>query len=187
MVLNASRLMPALRSRYCGIALYLSNSACQDAASSGGSTPVTGFHSTIESPDSVSRVAPPTTTVTTISAATASSHSLTARRCAGAGGGTLAMRMRTLPCWRRRGPYSSPAAAAIARGRPMPIRLRKLIGAVALIALVVTWALVAMALAQAPAIKTNGLIEVVYYVVAGLGWVLPAMPLIRWMSRPDAT
>jgi hypothetical protein len=27
---------------------------------------------------------------------------------------------------------------------------------------------------------------VIYYVVAGLGWVLPAMPLIRWMSRPDA-
>jgi hypothetical protein len=55
---------------------------------------VTGFHSTIERPDSVSRVAPPTTTVTTISAATAKSHSLTARRCADAGGGTLAMRMR---------------------------------------------------------------------------------------------
>ena len=68
----------------------------------------------------------------------------------------------------------------------MPVRLRKLIGAVALIVLVVTWALVAMALAQAPAIKANGLIEVIYYVVAGLGWVLPAMPLIRWMSRPDA-
>ncbi|MGA7487628.1 MAG: DUF2842 domain-containing protein [Xanthobacteraceae bacterium] len=68
----------------------------------------------------------------------------------------------------------------------VPIRLRKLIGAVALIVLVVTWALVAMALAQAPAIKANGLVEAVYYVVAGLGWVLPAMPLIRWMSRPDA-
>jgi hypothetical protein len=67
------------------------------------------------------------------------------------------------------------------------IRLRKLIGAVALIVLVVTWALVAMALAQAPAIKANGVIEVIYYVLAGLGWVLPAMPLIRWMSRPDAT
>jgi Protein of unknown function (DUF2842) len=66
----------------------------------------------------------------------------------------------------------------------MPIRLRKLIGAVALIALVLTWALVAMALAQLPVIKANGLIEVIYYVVAGLGWVLPAMPLIRWMSRP---
>jgi hypothetical protein len=68
----------------------------------------------------------------------------------------------------------------------MSIRLRKLIGAVALIVLVVTWALIAMALAQTPAIKANGLIEVIYYVVAGLGWVLPAMPLVRWMSRPDA-
>ena len=43
-----------------------------------------------------------------------------------------------------------------------------------------------IALAQAPAIKANGLIEVIYYVVAGLAWVLPAMPLVRWMSRPDA-
>ncbi len=67
----------------------------------------------------------------------------------------------------------------------MPIRLRKLVGAVALILLVLTWALVAMALAQAPAIKASRLLETIYYVVAGLGWVLPAMPLIRWMSRPD--
>jgi Protein of unknown function (DUF2842) len=65
----------------------------------------------------------------------------------------------------------------------MPIRLRKFIGAVALIALVTTWALVAMALAQLPVIKANGVIEAIYYVVAGLGWVLPAMPLIRWMSE----
>jgi hypothetical protein len=68
----------------------------------------------------------------------------------------------------------------------MPVRLRKFIGAILLITLVVTWALVAMALAQAPAIKANGVIEVIYYVVAGLAWVLPAIPLVRWMSRPDA-
>ena len=68
----------------------------------------------------------------------------------------------------------------------MPLRLRKFICAILLITLVVTWALVAMALAQSPAIKANGLIEVIYYVVAGLAWVLPAMPLVRWMSRPDA-
>jgi hypothetical protein len=68
----------------------------------------------------------------------------------------------------------------------MPIRQRKLIGAVALIALVVCWSLVAMALAQLPAIKANKWVEGFYYLVAGLGWVLPAMPLIRWMSRPDA-
>jgi hypothetical protein len=67
----------------------------------------------------------------------------------------------------------------------MPIRLRKLIGAVALVFLVTVWALVAMAVAQFPAIKANGVIEAIYYVVAGLGWVLPAMPLIRWMTvRP---
>src|SRR5262245_6243158 len=67
----------------------------------------------------------------------------------------------------------------------MPIRVRKLIGAILLIVLVATWALLAMALAQSPLVKANGVIEVIYYVVAGLGWVLPAMPLIRWMSRPD--
>ena len=65
------------------------------------------------------------------------------------------------------------------------IRLRKLIGTVVLIVLVVTWALVAMAVAQFPAIKGNGLIEVIYYVVAGLGWVLPGMLLLKWMLRPD--
>jgi hypothetical protein len=68
----------------------------------------------------------------------------------------------------------------------MSIRLRKLIGAVALIVLVTIWSLVAMAVAQFPAIKAHGAIEVTYYVVAGLGWVLPGMLLVRWMSRPDA-
>lgn len=67
----------------------------------------------------------------------------------------------------------------------MPMRLRKFIGAIVLIALVVCWSLAAMALAQLPALKANKLVEFIYYVAAGLGWVLPAMPLIRWMSRPD--
>jgi Protein of unknown function (DUF2842) len=53
----------------------------------------------------------------------------------------------------------------------MPVRLRKFVGAIMLIALVVTWALLAMALAQSAVVKTNGLIEVIYYIVAGLGWV----------------
>lgn len=69
----------------------------------------------------------------------------------------------------------------------MPIRLRKLIGAVALLALVIGWALIAMAFAQFPAIKGNGMIEAIYYVVAGLAWVLPAMPLIRWMTGSRKT
>jgi uncharacterized protein DUF2842 len=67
----------------------------------------------------------------------------------------------------------------------MPIRLRKLFGAIMLVVLVLTWALLAMALAQSAVVKANGVIEVIYYAIAGLGWVLPAMPLVRWMSRPD--
>ena len=64
------------------------------------------------------------------------------------------------------------------------MRFRKLIGAVALFALVLTWALVAMAVAQFPAIRDNTVLSILYYVIAGLGWVLPAMPLVSWMSRP---
>jgi hypothetical protein len=67
----------------------------------------------------------------------------------------------------------------------MPIRLRKFIGAIALIVLVVVWALLAMALAQAPLVRNHAVVSVIYYVVIGLGWVLPAMPLVRWMSRPN--
>ena len=49
----------------------------------------------------------------------------------------------------------------------MPIRLRKFIGAILLILLVVTWALLAMALAQSPLVRANGVIEALYYVLAG--------------------
>jgi hypothetical protein len=68
----------------------------------------------------------------------------------------------------------------------MPIRLRKFIGAVALFVLVIVWALVAMALAQFPTIRDNAALSITYYVIAGLGWVLPAMPIIAWMSRRDS-
>jgi hypothetical protein len=67
--------------------------------------------------------------------------------------------------------------------RPLPVRIRKLIGAVALLALVIVWSLLAMALAQAIELRGSRVLEFAYYVIAGLGWVLPAMPLISWMSR----
>jgi len=64
----------------------------------------------------------------------------------------------------------------------MPTRLRKLIGAVALFALVIAWGLLAMAVAQLPAIRDSKILSLAYYLIAGLGWVLPAMPLVSWMS-----
>ncbi len=65
----------------------------------------------------------------------------------------------------------------------MPLRLRKFIGAIALFVLVIAWALIAMALAQIPAIRDNAIAAALYYPIAGLGWVLPALPLVWWMSR----
>jgi hypothetical protein len=71
----------------------------------------------------------------------------------------------------------------MARTFTMPIRIRKLIGTFALFALVIGWALIAMAVAQFPPIFNNPWIAAIYYVVAGIGWVLPAMPLVRWMLK----
>jgi uncharacterized membrane protein YedE/YeeE len=67
----------------------------------------------------------------------------------------------------------------------MTIRTRKFFGAIALVVLAATWALVGMALAQMQWIASSGLLQAVYYVVVGMGWVLPAMPIVSWMSRPD--
>ena len=69
----------------------------------------------------------------------------------------------------------------------MSIRTSKLIGTVALLVLVSVWALLAMALAQSVLTDINGFVAAIFYVVAGLGWVLPAMPLISWMAKPDAS
>jgi len=73
-----------------------------------------------------------------------------------------------------------------ARDFAMTIRTRKLLGTIALLVLVVVWSLLAMALAQLPVLADSKLLQGVYYVVAGIGWVLPAMPIISWMLRPDA-
>lgn len=65
-------------------------------------------------------------------------------------------------------------------------RNRKLIGAFALIGFVVIYALVAMALAQArPLQEASKLVQGLFYAVLGIGWILPIMPLIKWMERAD--
>ena len=69
---------------------------------------------------------------------------------------------------------------------PMTIRQRKLIGAVLLLVLVIVWSLAGVAVAQAPVLKESRGWQMLFYAVVGLGWVLPAMPLIKWMSRKDS-
>lgn len=68
----------------------------------------------------------------------------------------------------------------------MSIRARKFVGAILLLLLVAVWALLAMVAAQFVFTSTNSVAAWVYYAVAGIGWVLPAMPLVRWMSGPKS-
>ncbi|MEZ5785955.1 MAG: DUF2842 domain-containing protein [Xanthobacteraceae bacterium] len=67
----------------------------------------------------------------------------------------------------------------------MTMRRRKLIGAVALIALVFVWVFVGLALAPVVLPASSALVTIAFYAVAGLGWLVIAMPLVSWMSRPD--
>ncbi len=68
----------------------------------------------------------------------------------------------------------------------MTLRQKKLIGAVLLLALVIVWSLTAVAVAQAPVLAKSFALQMLYYVIAGMGWIVPAMPLIKWMSTPKA-
>jgi NhaP-type Na+/H+ or K+/H+ antiporter len=68
----------------------------------------------------------------------------------------------------------------------MSMRTRKFVGTIVLLLLVAVWVLLAMTLAQSVLTNINGFVAAIYYIVAGLGWVLPAMPLISWMARPDS-
>lgn len=68
----------------------------------------------------------------------------------------------------------------------MTIRTRKFFGTIFLLVLVVVWSLLGMTIAQTPWLTSNRWAQWAFYVIGGLGWVLPAMPIISWMSRPNA-
>jgi ABC-type Na+ efflux pump permease subunit len=67
----------------------------------------------------------------------------------------------------------------------MPRRLRKLVGTLTIFVFVILYALVAMALAESRIVDAPKVWQTIFYMVLGLAWILPVMPLIRWMERPD--
>jgi predicted membrane channel-forming protein YqfA (hemolysin III family) len=62
---------------------------------------------------------------------------------------------------------------------------RKLVGTVVMIVFVCVYALVAMALAQGRITEASKPVQTIAYIVLGLVWVLPLLPLIKWMERKD--
>ncbi|KAA2235608.1 DUF2842 domain-containing protein [Salinarimonas soli] len=67
----------------------------------------------------------------------------------------------------------------------MKRRTRKLIGTVVMLAFVMLYGPLAMALAESRILDAPKLVQTVLYLVLGLAWVLPMFPLIKWMQRPD--
>lgn len=67
----------------------------------------------------------------------------------------------------------------------MKIRTRKFFGAIALLVLATVWSLLGMAFAQMPVVQDSKWVQAGFYVIVGMGWVLPAMPIVSWMSRRD--
>lgn len=66
----------------------------------------------------------------------------------------------------------------------MNVRVRKLIGAVALLIFIPAYAVVVMTVSVARLPETGVLTHTIFYLVAGLLWVIPAGLIIRWMQRP---
>jgi hypothetical protein len=68
----------------------------------------------------------------------------------------------------------------------MTQRNRKLIGAFLLLGSIVLWCALATSIYLLLPEGLSGLVLIGFFIVAGMGWLLPAMAIIRWMARPDA-
>jgi hypothetical protein len=68
----------------------------------------------------------------------------------------------------------------------MPRRVRMLLGTIAMLAFVMLYAPLAMALADSRIAEAPRALQAVAYCILGVAWIVPLMPLIRWMERPDA-
>lgn len=67
----------------------------------------------------------------------------------------------------------------------MTIRTRKAIGTLAVVAFLIAYALVMMAVGGEWAVGRGIAVELGFYALAGVLWLPAVMAIIRWMSRPD--
>ena len=73
---------------------------------------------------------------------------------------------------------------AIRKPRLMPVRLRKFIGTILIIILVLGYALIANTIAVATLGEAPWWGHLLYFALTGLIWILPAMLIIKWMAGP---
>ncbi len=65
----------------------------------------------------------------------------------------------------------------------MPLRLRKLIGALLILAIAIIYALVATTVAVAQLGEASNLMRLLFFGLTGLLWIVPAMFIIKWMHK----
>jgi hypothetical protein len=69
----------------------------------------------------------------------------------------------------------------------MTQRTRKLIGNFLVLISIIAWSVLGTMVYLALPEGLPGLVLIIYFIIAGMGWLLPAMWIIRWMARPDTT
>jgi K+-sensing histidine kinase KdpD len=72
------------------------------------------------------------------------------------------------------------------RKNQMNTRLKKFVGTMLMVAFVAFYALLIALLAPPILRDASKSTEALFYLIAGLAWALPLMPLIRWMERKAA-
>jgi len=65
----------------------------------------------------------------------------------------------------------------------LPARLRKLIGSIGVIAILLGWIWAFTSLYDH--LPLNRAVHLLYFVALGMGWILPVIPLITWMGKAD--
>ncbi len=66
----------------------------------------------------------------------------------------------------------------------MTLRQRKFVGMVAIVAFLIVYCLIAMAIGGMVAVGLPMPLEISFFAIAGIAWLPVVMVIIRWMSRP---
>lgn len=65
----------------------------------------------------------------------------------------------------------------------MPVRLKKLIGSLLILIIAIVYALVATTIAVARLGDSSTWVHLIYFALTGILWIVPAMFIIKWMSK----
>ena len=65
----------------------------------------------------------------------------------------------------------------------MTPRTRKFFGMLALVSWVILYAAIGMTIGAAVVANTSALVQILFFLISGLIWIVPAGLIIRWMEK----